>query len=58
MLAAITHEIKCGRYETVCTKRLKNPCLASFSISANMIGAGNPNSSVSKLVASVFRMIR
>ena len=38
-----TIEMKCGRYVTVWTKRLKRSFSSSLSSRARMIGAGNPH---------------
>ena len=53
----ITQEIKCGRYRTVCMPFLKIPLLISFSISARIIGAGNPISRFNQFNTRVFTML-
>ena len=47
MPATTTIDRKCGRYETVCTNRLRYRLRTSLSSSASTIGSGKQNSSVS-----------
>ena len=53
-----TNEIKCGRYESVCTTLGNTLPLSSFIRSARTIGAGNAKSSVLILITSVFFKMR
>ena len=57
MLAAITQEIKYGIYDAVCTNFLAFWLRTSFRQIARIIGNGNENTNVKRLVASVFLMI-
>ena len=54
IFATTTHEIKYGKYDTVCTTRLNLLILISLRASAIIIGAGIENIIVKRLVASVF----
>ncbi len=48
-LPMMTHERKCGRYRIVCVTFLNFGYRSSFSISASMIGIGNPTARSSRL---------
>ena len=49
-----TSDIKCGRYEIVCTVRLKVVFFTSFKNSAKIIGSGKLHTSEDMLIVSVF----
>jgi hypothetical protein len=53
-----TIEMKCGKYERVCTLRLKTALFTSLSSRAKMMGSGHPQTSPYILSSRVLRMIR
>ena len=52
-----TQDMKCGRYDTACTTDLTLDERISFSISANIIGAGKPNMIFANESTNVFVII-
>lgn len=54
----ITVEIKCGKYDMVCTTFLNGWFCTSFSKSASTMGAGKEKMKLYKLKNSVLRMMR